>query len=909
VDGTATFTSDYTQSGASSFSATTGKVAFGAGASTATVTLDPLADSTVETDETVDLTVTTGSGYTVGSPAAASGTITNDDLSTVSVAVSPSSVTEDGTGTLVYTFTRVGDTTDPLNVGFTVDGTATFTSDYTQSGASSFSATTGKVAFGAGASTATVTLDPLADSTVETDETVDLTVTTGSGYTVGSPAAASGTITNDDLSTVSVAVSPSSVIEDGTGILVYTFTRVGDTTGSLTANFTVSGTAAFTSDYTQTDAASFSTSAGTVTFSAGSSTATVTLDPLADSTVETDETADLTVAVGSGYTLGTPRSASGTITNDDLPTVSVAVSPSSVTEDGTGILVYTFTRVGDTTGSLTANFTVDGTATFTSDYTQSGASSFSATTGKVAFGAGASTATVTLDPVVDSTVETDETVDLTVTTGSGYTVGSPAAASGTITNDDLSTVSVAVSPSSVIEDGTGILVYTFTRVGDTTGSLTANFTVSGTAAFTSDYTQSGAASFSASTGTVTFSAGSSTATVTLDPVADSTVEADETVDLTVTIGSGYTAGTPALASGAITNDDLPPVISDVITHPDGPAPPPTLTPIPLGTVNRGTYVGLLTSSDGSQNFGYFKSFNLSSKGTFSANMVFEGDSYSMKGKFDSSGHYTGVVILSGGSSAIVNLQLVRTSGGARKIEGMVSVNDQTAIVSLMRSGVTALHAGSYTLLIICNSDDELAPRGYGYGLMKVNSCGQATISGMLGDGTRWTAKCHITSDGEMPIYYIGKNGFLAGLVRFRDVAGVSDCDGEVIWRIAGREFDLPCNLIGSRFQKTGGRLLTSIQDAPHNVDLHIGEMPGAQAESLPFEWTVSNRIHYAGTDTIDIKIKITTSTGEFKRESTAAGQAQPKIYGVVFQKQSFAAGLMYFDGSQSRSLIIVPTEP
>jgi hypothetical protein len=488
-------------------------------------------------------------------------------------------------------------------------------------------------------------------------------------------------------------------------------------------------------------------------------------------------------------------------------------------------------------------------------------------------------------------------------------VGSPAAASGTITNDDLSTVSVAVSPSSVIEDGTGILVYTFTRVGDTTGSLTANFTVSGTAAFTSDYTQSGAASFSASTGTVTFSAGSSTATVTLDPVADSTVEADETVDLTVTIGSGYTAGTPALASGAITNDDLPPVISDVITHPDGPAPPPTLTPIPLGTVNRGTYVGLLTSSDGSQNFGYFKSFNLSSKGTFSANMVFEGDSYSMKGKFDSSGHYTGVVILSGGSSAIVNLQLVRTSGGARKIEGMVSVNDQTAIVSLMRSGVTALHAGSYTLLIICNSDDELAPRGYGYGLMKVNSCGQATISGMLGDGTRWTAKCHITSDGEMPIYYIGKNGFLAGLVRFRDVAGVSDCDGEVIWRIAGREFDLPCNLIGSRFQKTGGRLLTSIQDAPHNVDLHIGEMPGAQAESLPFEWTVSNRIHYAGTDTIDIKIKITTSTGEFKRESTAAGQAQPKIYGVVFQKQSFAAGLMYFDGSQSRSLIIVPTEP
>ncbi|MDK2463017.1 hypothetical protein QHH11_28570, partial [Aphanizomenon sp. PH219] len=44
---------------------------------------------------------------------------------------------------------------------------------------------------------------------------------------------------------------------------------------------------------------------------------------------------------------------------------------------------------------------------------------------------------------------------------------------------------------------------------------------------------------------VTFAAGSSTATVTVDPTADTTVESDETVILTLASGTGYTIGTPA----------------------------------------------------------------------------------------------------------------------------------------------------------------------------------------------------------------------------------------------------------------------------------------------------------------------------------------------------------------------------
>jgi len=497
---------------------------------------------------------------------AADPTVTPIDLPDVTVAVSPSSVLEDGPTSLVYTFTRDGSTANAMTVNFSVGGTASFTEpDYTQTGAATFTATSGTVVIPSGSSTATVTIDPSADLTVEPDETVVLTVTSGIGYSVGSPSVASGTITNDDTS-VSVAVSPSSVAEDGATNLVYTFTRVGVTSSALAVNFSVGGTATFgpsPDDYTQTGATSFTPPTGVVTFAPGSSTAQVTVNPEADSTVEPDETVDLTVTAGTGYTVGAPASASGTISNDDTD-VSVAVSPASVAEDGATNLVYTFTRNGVTGSALVVNFTVGGTATFgasPNDYTQTGATTFTTTTGTVTFAPGSSTAQVTVDPEADAVAEADETVTITLAAGVGYNVVSPSSATGTILNDDT-LVSVAVSPTVTSEGGPN-LVYTFTRTGPTTSAVTVNFSVGGTASFPSDYSQSGAATFTPPTATVTIPSGSSTAAVTVTPLSDCTVEGAETVDFTVQPGTGYGVGSPSLASGTINNtaDSTPPTIT------------------------------------------------------------------------------------------------------------------------------------------------------------------------------------------------------------------------------------------------------------------------------------------------------------------------------------------------------------
>lgn len=117
-------------------------------------------------------------------------------LPTISLSVAPASVAENGSANLIYTFSRTGATSAPLTVGYTVAGTATPGADYTGLPASPATPT---ITFAAGAATATVVVDPTADSTAESNETVSLTLAAGTGYTIGTASSATGTLLNDDL--------------------------------------------------------------------------------------------------------------------------------------------------------------------------------------------------------------------------------------------------------------------------------------------------------------------------------------------------------------------------------------------------------------------------------------------------------------------------------------------------------------------------------------------------------------------------------------------------------------------------------------------------------------------------------------------------------------------------------------
>ena len=115
---------------------------------------------------------------------------------------------------------------------------------------------------------------------------------------------------------ITITATDANASEAGPDTGTYTFSRTGDSSAALTVNFNVTGTATSGTDYTMLGAS--------VTFAANQSTKTLTLTPIDDQLEEFDETAILTLATGSGYTVGSPSSATVTIADDD-PAVNLRI--------------------------------------------------------------------------------------------------------------------------------------------------------------------------------------------------------------------------------------------------------------------------------------------------------------------------------------------------------------------------------------------------------------------------------------------------------------------------------------------------------------------------------------------------------------------------------------------------------
>jgi|GEM_PF-1252961 len=346
---------------------------------------------------------------------------------------------------------------------------------------------------------------------------------------------------------VTIAVSPASVAEDGASNLVYTVTRSLNLSSPTVVNIATGGTATSGTDYTG--------GVATVTIPSGATTATITVNPSADTTVEADESVILTVAAGIGYTVGAPSSAIGTILNDDLP--SLTINDVTANEGNAGTSNFTFTvslSVPAGPGGVTFNIaTADGTATAGSDYTAR------SLTGQT-IPAGSSTYTFTVLVNGDALNELNETFFVNVT-GVSNAVVVDGQGIGTITNDDalptISTSNVAVTEGN---SGTANAVVTVTLSVASGQTVSVNYaTADGSAIAPGDYT--------AATGTLIFTSGQTSRNITLLVNGDITPEANETFSVGLFGAVNSTIGVPT-SFITITNDDVPVTLSPA-TLPNG----------------------------------------------------------------------------------------------------------------------------------------------------------------------------------------------------------------------------------------------------------------------------------------------------------------------------------------------------
>lgn len=419
-----------------------------------------------------------------------------------------------------FILTRTGDTSAALDVTVApVSGLATKTTDYTFSPDYVASGSLYKFTIPAGQAALTVNVAAVNDALQEGPETVKLQLSVGE-YQVRSSGVAILTIADDDttLPVVSAAATDLYASETPGDNGAFTISRTGPTAAALDVAVAWSGTAANGTDCTLLPT--------TVQIPAGQASVTLAVGAINDSFVEGLEDVILTISSNAAYIRDTTaQTATVTITDDDVPVVSVTASDANASEANRDPGLLLITRSGPTTAPLTVYYGVSGSALHGTDY--------QALTGQVVIPAGATSVPVVITPYDDELGEGDpETVTLNLTTYNGiYQLGTAYSATVNLAdNDDLPVISVRANTTAAEPSTNGSFI--IRALGSATGNITVNYTLSGTATAGSDFT--------APTGSVTLSAASANeVTVNIPVLDDSLAEDTETVVITLTPAAGY----------------------------------------------------------------------------------------------------------------------------------------------------------------------------------------------------------------------------------------------------------------------------------------------------------------------------------------------------------------------------------
>ena len=412
----------------------------------------------------------------------------------------------------------------------TADGTATAGVDYT--------ATSGTLTFAAGETVKAISIPILTDTLDEDAETILVNISSASSGTIVDTQATVTIIDDDNAPTLTMgdATAPN----ENAATTDLTVTLSAASSKDITVNYA-------TADSTATSGTDYTADSGTITISAGATTATIAVGVLSDSMDEDDEVVHVELSNPTNASIADFQGAL-TITDDDA-TPSLSIADGTSTDENSVTVVATLSAASGR--SVTVNAAAsDGTATQGSDF-----NAFSST---VTFASGETTKSVTIPLINDSSDEDDETFTVTLSSANNATISS-ATATATITDDDappalsIQTVSVAENA------GTASLNVTLDAASEKT--ITVDYASSaGTACHCSS-------DFNAiSSTTLTFSAGQTSKTISVTINDDSVDEMDETFDITLSNPSNATI---AVATGTVTvtdNDPAPTIsINDVTT--------------------------------------------------------------------------------------------------------------------------------------------------------------------------------------------------------------------------------------------------------------------------------------------------------------------------------------------------------
>ncbi len=526
VGGTATLTTDYTLSPNYATDGGYRTFTIPAGQASLTITVAAANDTAQEGAETITLQVASNGNYLQTSANAAVMTLVDNDTTLPQVALTaPDPYAMEAADGGSFLFTRTGPTTAALNIAMTWTGGATNGVDHVTLPA--------VVTIPVGQNSILVGVTPIDDPLIEAPEDVIANISTNAAY-VRTTGATSATVklSDDDTPLVSVTATDVTASEAGSDSGVFLIQRTGSTAAALKVYYGLSGTAFHGTDYARLN--------GEIIIPAGASSAPVVITPYDDDLGEGMENVNLAVTTfNNAYSVGTAFQAAITIAdNGDIPVISVRAASTGV-EGGSNASVI-FRSLGSASGNVVVNYTVSGSATAGSDYTTlSGTVTLPAT--------GPYDVTVPIPVINDTSAEPTETVKVTITPNAGYRVYNDGSAEAVIQdNDSGQRVMVTAYNSAAAEASVATGKFYISRP-TTTGDLTVNYILSGSATSGTDYT--------GLSGTAVIPAAASGVVVEFTPVDDALGEGTETVTLNLIAGAGYGVDRPASATLDLADND------------------------------------------------------------------------------------------------------------------------------------------------------------------------------------------------------------------------------------------------------------------------------------------------------------------------------------------------------------------
>jgi Ca2+-binding RTX toxin-like protein len=337
-----------------------------------------------------------------------------------------------------------------------------------------------------------------------------------------------------------VSIDNATVVEGnaGTSVLNFVLTRTGSTAAAATVQYATSdGSATAGSDYVAIPN-------GSVTFAAGSATANIAVTVNGDTVNELNETMQVTLTNTGALGYNGTGIATGTITNDDRPSMSATSVTVSEGDSGYVLATVTISLSAPAVSPVTVNFT-------TANVTATAGTDYVANAGSVTFAPGETSATVGIQVLGELVPEGAETFAFNLSSANT----SNATSSATVTilaNDTAPTVSIG---NTTVTEGVGAVAhFTVSLSSVSSQDVTVNYA-------TADTTANSGSDYVATTGTATILAGQTSTDVAVNIVNDNVHEAaTEVFAVNLTAPTNATLGNTQ-GIGIINDDDPLPSIS------------------------------------------------------------------------------------------------------------------------------------------------------------------------------------------------------------------------------------------------------------------------------------------------------------------------------------------------------------